>query len=225
MPVDETLRDNPLGTPMPDAIRVSLIVTRILEELGVPYLIGGSVASIIHGEPRLTNDIDLVADIREEQISQLVAALETDFYVDDRAIRRAVRERKSFNILYLETMYKVDIFIPRGDEWSHEQMRSREGRNLVEGDDSTVRLVSNPETTVLQKLWWFRRGNEVSGRQWRDVLGVLKVKADRLDYDYLKHWAARLAVSDLLEKAFDDAGIEPSMTEAPELDKKESFDT
>jgi hypothetical protein len=214
MPVDETLRDNPLDTPMPDAIRVSLIVTRILEELGVPYLIGGSVASIIHGEPRLTNDIDLVADIREEHVSQLVAALETDFYIDDRAIRRAIRERNSFNILYLETMYKVDIFIPRGDEWSREQMRLREGKNLVEGDDSTVRLVSNPETTVLQKLWWFRRGNEVSDRQWRDVLGVLKVQSDRLDYDYLKHWAARLFISDLLEKAFDDAGIDPSMPEA-----------
>src|SRR5262245_35757734 len=209
MPVDETLRDNPSGTPMPDAIRVSLIVTRILEEHGVPYLIGGSVARSIHGEPRLTNDIDLVADIREEQISPLVAALESDFYVDDRAIRRAIRERRSFNILYLETMYKVDIFIPRGDEWSHEQMRLREGKHLVDGDDSTVRLISNPETTVLQKLWWFRRGNEVSDQQWRDVLGVLKVKANRLDYDYLKHWAARLAVSDLLEKAFDDAGIAP----------------
>lgn len=73
---------------------------------------------------------------------------------------------------------------------------------------------------MLQKLWWFRRGNEVSDRQWRDVLGVLKVKADLLDYDYLKHWAALLAVSDLLEKAFDDAGIDSSMPEASELDKK-----
>src|SRR5215813_6014673 len=209
MPGDEKPRNNPMDNQMTEAIRVELIVTRILEELVVPYLIGGSVASIIHGEPRLTNDIDLVADIREEQVPQLVAALETDFYVDDRAIRRAIQERRSFNIIYLETMYKVDIFIPCGDEWSHEQMRLREGKNLVEGDDSTVRLVSNPETTVLQKLWWFRRGNEVSGQQWRDVLGVLKVKADRLDYDYLKHWAARLAVSDLLEKALDDAGIAP----------------
>jgi len=225
MPVEGNPRDNLLDTPMPDAIRVSLVVTRILEELGVPYLIGGSVASIIHGEPRLTNDIDLVADIREEQIPQLVAALETDFYVDDLAIRRAIRERKSFNILYLETMYKVDIFIPRGDEWSHEQMRLREGKNLVEGDDSTVRLVSNPETTVLQKLWWFRRGNEVSEQQWRDALGVLKVQADQLDYYYLKHWAVRLAVSDLLKKAFDDAGIDPSMPGVSEIDKKESLDT
>ncbi len=211
MHVDEKPQDNLLDAPMPDAIRVSLIVTRILEELDVPYLIGGSVASIIHGEPRLTNDIDLVADIREEQIPQLVAALETDFYVDDKAIRRAIRERKSFNILYLKTMYKVDIFIPRGDEWSREQMRLREGKNLVDGDSSTVRLVSNPETTLLQKLWWFRLGNEVSDRQWRDALGILKIKADRLDYDYLKHWAARLAVSDLLEKAVADAGIDPSV--------------
>jgi hypothetical protein len=218
MPADEKSRDNLLDNQLPDAIRVSLIVTRILEELGVPYLIGGSVASIIHGEPRLTNDIDLVADIGEEQVPQLVAALETDFYIDDRAMRRAIRERRSFNILYLETMYKVDIFIPRRDEWSHEQMRAREGKKLVEGDDLTVRFVSNPETTVLQKLWWFRRGNEVSGQQWRDVLGVLKVKAGRLDYVYLKHWAARLAVSDLLEKALDDAGIATSTPQASDAE-------
>jgi hypothetical protein len=203
MPADNSIPNYPL----PDAIRVSLIVTRTLEELGIPYLIGGSLASIIHGEPRLTNDIDLVADIEEGQIPQLVAALERDFYVDDRAIRRAIRERKSFNLLYLETMYKVDVFIPRGDEWSHEQMRLREGKRLVEDDDSSVRQISNPETTVLQKLWWFRRGNEVSDQQWRDVRGVLKVQAGKLDFNYLEHWAAKLGISDLLEKALDDAGI------------------
>ena len=138
-----------------------------------------------------------------------MSALETDFYIDDRAVRRAIREREKFNLLHLETMYKVDIFIPRGDDWSREQMRLREGRRLVEGDDSTVRQISNPETTVLQKLWWFRKGNEVSERQWRDVLGVLKVQADKLDFDYLERWAAKLGISDLLEKAFDDAGIDP----------------
>ncbi|MGH9832074.1 MAG: hypothetical protein ACREBD_00880 [Blastocatellia bacterium] len=203
MPSDDKAPDYLL----PDAIRVSLTVTRILEEAGVPYLIGGSVASIIHGEPRLTNDIDLVADIKEEQIPQLVAALEKDFYVDDLAIRRAIRERKSFNLLYLEMMYKVDVFISRGDEWSREQMRLREGKRLVEDDDSSVRQISNPETTVLQKLWWFREGNEVSDQQWRDVRGVLKVQAGKLDFNYLKRWAAKLGISDLLEKALDDAGI------------------
>ncbi|MBO0858791.1 MAG: hypothetical protein J2P21_10040 [Chloracidobacterium sp.] len=218
MPVDNGRKENPSNSSMPDAIRVSLIVTGILEDLGVPYLIGGSVASIIHGEPRLTNDIDLVADIKEEQVPLLVAALETDFYIDERAVHRAIRDRNSFNILYLETMYKVDIFIPRGDEWSHEQMQSREGKSLVEGDDLTVRFVSNPETTVLQKLCWFRRGNEVSDRQWRDVLGILKVKAGQLDYDYLKHWAARLAISDLLEKTFDEAGVNPATPQASGVD-------
>ncbi|MGE0130082.1 MAG: hypothetical protein AB7U82_18515 [Blastocatellales bacterium] len=204
------------GDILPDAIRVSLIVTQALEELRIPYLIGGSVASIIHGEPRLTNDIDLVAEIKEEHIPHLVSRLEAEFYIDDKAIHRAVRERKSFNILYLETMYKVDIFIPRGDEWSREQMRMREGKCLIEGNDSTIRQFSNPETTVLQKLWWFRKGNEVSNQQWRDVLGVLKVQAGNLDLEYLRHWAAYLNILDLLEKALDDAGLNSADLHPPD---------
>src|SRR5262245_52816497 len=107
---------------LPDAIRIALKVTNLLADLGIPHLIGGSGASIVRGEVRLTNDLDLVADIKERQVSAVVSALETDFYVDDRAILRAIRERSSFNIIYLETMFKVDVFIPREDDWAREQM-------------------------------------------------------------------------------------------------------
>ncbi|MGH9840926.1 MAG: hypothetical protein ACREEM_19300 [Blastocatellia bacterium] len=192
---------------LPDSIRVSLLVTRILEKLGVEYLIGGSMASTIHGKPRLTNDVDLVADIKESQVESLVSALESDFYVDELALRRAIRERSSLNIIYLPTMFKADIYIWRGDDWAQEQMRSRVEKPLIENDDSTVRQFSDAETTILQKLSWYRKGGEVSQKQWEDVIGVLQIQREALDSGYLRHWAAKLGVLDLLEKALPIAGF------------------
>jgi hypothetical protein len=122
-------------------------------------------------------------------------------------------ERSRFNIIYLETMFKVDIFIARGDTWSREQMRQREAKQLIEGDDSTFRQIANAETI---KLWWFRRGGEISQKQWDDIIGVLQVRSDTLDYDYLQVWAAELGVSDLLKKSFTDAKITPSIPLPPD---------
>lgn len=191
---------------LPDSIKVALIVTGKLEELGVSYLIGGSVASIIHGIPRLTQDVDLVADIREEQVPELVSAFEEDFYIDEQAVRRAVRTCASFNMIYLDKMYKVDVFIPKGDTWSKEGMQRRQLKPLLADEDSTARYISNPETTVLQKLLWFKKGGGISEKQWDDILGVLKVQSDSLDYEYLRRWASELGVADLLSKALADAG-------------------
>ena len=192
---------------LPDSIRVALIITEKLEEFGIAHHIGGSVASIVHGIPRLTRDVDLVADIKETNISMLVAALEADFYVDEHSIRRAVQSRTSFNLIYLETMHKVDVFIPTGDSWSREGMRQRQLKPLLPDDDSTARYISNAETTVLQKLLWFKKGGGVSEKQWDDIQGVLKVQAGSLDYGYLRRWAIELGVTDLLEQALTDAGF------------------
>jgi hypothetical protein len=197
---------------LPDSIRVALIVTGKLEEFGIAHLIGGSVASIVHGIPRLTQDVDLVADIKERHIPALVAALESDFYIDEQAILRAVRSRTSFNLIYLEKMYKVDIFIPKGDSWSREGMQKRQLKPLLPEDESTARYVSSAETTVLQKLLWFRKGGGVSEKQWDDIQGVLKVQAETLDYAYLRHWAAELGITELLDRALADAGLTDSLS-------------
>jgi hypothetical protein len=193
---------------LPESIRIALHVTTLLHDLGVPYLIGGSMASIVHGEMRLTNDLDLVADISEAQIPALVAALQNEFYVDELSLRRAVRERKSFNLIYLPTVFKIDVFIHHGDEWAVEQMRQSEAKALLFGDEATVRNVASAGTMVLQKLLWFRKGGGVSERQWRDVQGILKVQGERLNVSYLRQWADDLRVSDLLERALSEAGIE-----------------
>ncbi|MBP6821133.1 MAG: hypothetical protein KA368_06295 [Acidobacteria bacterium] len=155
----------------------------------------------------MTNDLDLMADLPEVKVADLVAALESEFYVDDRAIRRAIRGRSSFNLIHLATMFKVDVFLHRGDEWAKEQMRRSQSKSLIEGVGSTSRKVSSAETMILQKLLWFRKGGEVSDRQWRDVLGMMKVQAERLDFDYLNQWADSLQISDLLERSLKKAGI------------------
>ncbi|HMV48587.1 MAG TPA: hypothetical protein PLD20_20900 [Blastocatellia bacterium] len=192
---------------IPYPIEVTLQVTSVFEKLGIVYLIGGSMASSIHGEPRLTNDADLMADIQESHVAHLVSEFEEEFYIDENTIRRAIRERKSFNLIYLETMFKVDVFIYGSDSWSREEMRLRELKPLFPSDNSTARYVSNPETTTLQKLLWYKKGGEVSEKQWMDVLGILKVKAPVLDYDYLHHWATELGVADLLNQALAEAGV------------------
>ncbi|MGE0882353.1 MAG: hypothetical protein AB7P14_02305 [Blastocatellales bacterium] len=195
---------------LPDSIQVALIVTGKLEEMRINYLIGGSVASIIHGIPRLTQDVDLVAEITEKHIPNLISAFEADFYIDENSIRRAIRERGSFNLIYLEKMHKVDVFIPKGDLWSKEGMRNRQRKPLMFDDEMTARYISNPETTILQKLLWFKKGGGISERQWDDILGVLKVQGEALDFDYLRKWADELEMNDLLAEAFDDAGLDPA---------------
>lgn len=192
---------------LPDAIEIALTVTRTLTELGIPYLIGGSMASIVHGIPRLTQDIDLVADIKEEQVQVLAAKFGADFYLDEQAILRAIRTRRSFNLIYLEKMFKVDVFITQGDAWSKEEMQRRELKPLVEGMAATECYVASAEAIILQKLRWFQKGGGVSERQWDDVLGVLKVQRAALDYAYMQRWATALGVAELLKQAMVDAGL------------------
>ncbi|NOT60951.1 MAG: hypothetical protein HOP19_12100, partial [Acidobacteria bacterium] len=135
---------------MPAAIRVALQVTDTLEQLGIRYLIGGSMASIVHGETRLTNDLDLVADLRATDVEALKAAFDREFYFDEQAIARAIRERSSFNLIQLAMMFKIDVFIFRDDDWAREQMLQSEAKSLLFGNDATVRKVASAETMVLQ---------------------------------------------------------------------------
>ncbi len=176
-------------------------LARAFDELGIRYLVGGSFASSVYGVPRATQDVDLVADIGLGHVEALISALADEFYIDAGMIRDGIRRRASFNVVHLATMFKADIFIVRDDPWSHEEMsRARiEPFDMPEGQAS-IRFAS-AEDTVLHKLVWYRLGNEVSDRQWGDILGVLKVQADSLDREYLDRWARVLDVLDLLDRA------------------------
>jgi hypothetical protein len=189
----------------PDILAATTPVVEAFEQLGVPYHIGGSVASSLHGIPRLTIDVDLVADLRLEQVRPLVKQLEAAYYIDEDMIRDAIRHRSSFAVIHLDTMLKVDVFIPKSRLFDQEELRRVQQEVLAEG--TRPFNVASPEGTILNKLEWYRMGGEVSDRQWNDILGVLKVQGTHLDMAYLQRWSASLNVTDLLERALVDAGL------------------
>ncbi len=185
----------------PEFLRGALLVTDTLDALGVPYAIGGSLATIFHGIPRTTIDADLVADLQPEHISPFVRALRDEFHVDPLAIVDAMQRRSSFNLIHKRAMFKVDVFLPKERAFDRMQLQRR-GREVVLDEPERTAWVTSAEDIILAKLEWFRMGGEVSERQWRDVLGVMKTQGALLDAAYLRHWAAELKVSDLLARAF-----------------------
>jgi len=188
----------------PDPVALALILARIMERLGVCYCIGGSVASSVYGEVRTTLDVDVVADLDPERIDALVAAVETDFYVVSEAIHRAVRERSNFNLIHEETLVKADVYVPPDDPTHRDQFARRRRVALRSEPGSEVELAS-PEDVVIHKLRWYEMGGRVSDRQWRDVLGVLKVQGANLDFAYLERAAAILCLSELLARVRSEA--------------------
>ena len=189
----------------PDILATITPIVEALEQLGVPYHIGGSVASSVYGLPRLTIDVDLVADLRLEHVKPLVKLLQAIYYIDEDMIRDAIRRRSSFNLIHQDTILKVDVFIPKSRLFDQEEL-NRVQTKVLEGNDRPF-YVASPEGTILNKLEWYRMGGEASDRQWNDILGVLKVQGTALDMDYLQRWAADLKVTDLLERALVDAGL------------------
>jgi hypothetical protein len=174
----------------------------VLDQLGILYLIGGSLASGSYGLPRQTNDIDIVADFRNVDIAVFCAGLRDDFYLDPKTVAECLARGRPFNLIHLQSGFKFDFFPASPDGFSQSELSRR--RYVVSGLPGLENMklpVCSPEDSVLSKLVWFRKGGEVSDRQWHDILGVLRIQAPLLDRAYLDKWAHRLGVSALLVKA------------------------
>lgn len=182
---------------------VLLQIVNAFDAIGIDYVVVGSLASSIHGDYRASADIDVIADLGSDQIEPLVNALKDDFYIDDFAVRKAVKHGRSFNAIHLTAIFKVDIFVATS-VLAKQQLARRELHSLTSGIPRSV-WVATAEDTILAKLHWYRLGGEISELQWRDVMGVLATQGSRLDLGYLRLWAEQIGVLDLFERALDES--------------------
>jgi hypothetical protein len=184
--------------PLSDTLRQ---ITAALSSLGIRYAIGGSLASSARSIWRTTMDVDLVAALSPSQAEAFVKALGHDWYADLDTVRRAIASGRSFNVIQMRNVQKVDVFPAR--EAFHRAQLDR-ATIIPIGEAAVPCAVTTAEDILLAKLRWYSDGGEVSDRQWNDIVGLLATNPE-LDGAYLAHWASELGVTRLLERAQADA--------------------
>ena len=205
IPRIEPSQDPSMDQPT-DNLHVLREVLAAFDSLGIAYAVGGSLASGIHGITRYTSDADVSVEPFEGLEGRLVALFGPDYYVSVEAIREALRDRSTFNIINTSVGFKVDVFVRKDRPFDRSLMTRRVFAAMADAPDRPVAVVT-AEDSILLKLEWYRLGGEISDRQWSDILGVMRVQADRLDQAYLDRWAAELDVADLLDDARRDAVV------------------
>ena len=171
-----------------------------LEGAGVRYAVGGSWASAAFGEPRFTNDVDILADFTEESLGRFLGGLPKTFYADPEEALGAIRLGRPFNVIYMPMAFKFDFF-PAGAFPLGLQELDRavflEGSGLSQAPAPFV----TPEDILLAKLHWFKAGGGISEVQWRDIRGIVRGSGASLDRGYLEQSAAKLGIAALLDRA------------------------
>jgi len=182
-------------------------VIKTFDELGILYFIGGSIASSAYGTPRATMDVDLISALGYDLIKPLINKLKEEYFIDEEMINDALSTKTSFNIIHLETMLKIDVFILNDHPYYLKAFERKVLDSLQEDSNILNVYLCSPEDVILSKLEWYRLGEETSERQWLDILGVIKVQGDSLDKLYLTDWARKLGVFNLLEKSFSESKV------------------
>lgn len=165
-------------------------VARRLDDLGIGYMVSGSVALNVYAEPRMTRDIDFVVDMHREHVEPFVAAFEVDCYVDRETVREAVERRDMFNVIHEEWVLKADFVVVKDTEFRHGELRRA---RVVDIEGQHVAFVT-PEDLLLSKLVWGRGGSELQARD----ASKLVAHVEGLDWDYLDRWAGELGVAEAL---------------------------
>jgi hypothetical protein len=189
-------------TPLDHIVHIG----RILDALDIPWVLGGSMASSIVGEPRSTMDVDVAVRLDLAGVEGLVAAVADEYYVSEDMVRDAVVRYSAFNLIHFATGMKVDVFALSDDPLDVRQMARRERVEMATGE---AIWVGAADDQVLRKLRWFRLGGEVSERQWRDVVSILVVQGARIDHHQLLVDAGPLGVADLVERVLAEVNRRP----------------
>lgn len=176
--------------------RILLVrITEILDSLKIPYLITGGIAVLVWGRPRFTADIDIVVELRRTHLINLVKKLRDlgeDSYIDQTSAEKALLSKGEFNFIDGETGVKVDFWVLRDDLFDRSRLNRRQEKAIL----GKKVYFSSPEDLILIKLKWHKESQ--SSRQLEDVESILKISGDKLDMNYLKAWASRLDVSEIL---------------------------
>lgn len=182
-------------TPLADAF----------EFYGIPYHLTGSLASSVYGKPRTVQGIEVVADIKFSQVPALVTRLEKTYDVKDVAIREAIEQRGSFNLIHHDTLQKIEVVLPAYRAYS----QIKQGRVLRYALEQGSRAfyVASPEDTILMLLERYKGGGQRFQRLWEAIVEILVMRGSTLDLAYLGLWATSLNVALLLEQALATAGL------------------
>ena len=182
-----------------DLIDALIPVAQILKTLGVRHYVGGSVASSFHGATRSTMDVDLVCELTDEDVTEILNQIGSDYYASELAMRDAVRRKSSFNLIHLPTSFKVDVFVSQGRPFDQDCMRRATMHSIGKNPGVEVPIAS-AEDSIISKLEWYRLTNETSQRQWDDVTRLRDLLGDQADHDYLLRAAKSTGVVDLLNR-------------------------
>lgn len=165
----------------------------VLDRLQLPYFVTGSTVTIFYGEPRFTNDIDVVVALPESMVALFCRQFpEEDFYLDEEAVRDAIRHRSQFNIIHPGSGLKIDVMIPQRSEFN--QSRFNRARRVRAGQDWDASFAT-PEDAIIKKMEYFREGG--SDKHLRDITGVLKTSGADIDKEYIERWAAALGLLEI----------------------------
>jgi len=174
-------------------------VIEVLSRLQIPYMIGGSVAAIAYGEPRMTLDMDVVVDITPAQARSLSRSLGPEYYILLESILEAINSQGHFNIIQSEAGVKVDFYIMKKDEFGLSEFKRKRNEAF---DENTSAVFASPEDIIIKKLEWFKMGE--SQKHLIDIKGILKYSKDKLELKYIDKWAAKIGVWETWQKLKED---------------------
>lgn len=176
---------------LPLEIEILKLVTIKLEELAIPYMLSGSVASSFYAQPRMTRDVDIVIELAAEQISQVLEAFSKDFYIDEDDVAQAVQLKGMFNIIHYQAVVKIDFIIRKDSPYRQLEFERRVKKQIA---DFTLWVVS-PEDLIISKLYWARDSR--SELQLSDVGSIIKHQREKLNLEYIDYWVEELGVGQL----------------------------